>query len=78
MKKSIFLLASLIVAGSSNLRAVEGSEENLFSLYGDEDFVSIATGRKQLLSKAPAVASVITAADIKKWAPKILSRRLNL
>ncbi len=77
MKKSIFLLASLIVAGSSNLRAVEGSEENLFSLYGDEDFVSIATGRKQLLSKAPAVASVITAADIKKMGAKDIEQALE-
>jgi len=77
MKKAIFLLASLIVAGSSNLRAVEGGEEDLFSLYGDEDFVSIATGRKQLLSKAPAVASVVTADDIKKMGAKDIEQALE-
>lgn len=41
------------------------SEDELLSLYGDEDFVSIATGISQPISKAPAVASVITAKDIK-------------
>ena len=39
--------------------------EDLEKLYGDEDFVSIATGTKQPISKAPAVASVITADEIK-------------
>jgi iron complex outermembrane receptor protein len=32
--------------------------------YGDADFVSIATGSKQNIDKAPAIASVITAQDI--------------
>lgn len=77
MKKSIFLLASLIVAGSSNLKAFEGGDEDLFSLYGDEDFVSIATGRKQLISKAPAVASVVTANDIKKMGAKDIEQALE-
>jgi len=77
MKKSRFLLASLIVAGSSNLMAFEGGDEDLFSLYGDEDFVSIATGRKQLISKAPAVASVVTADDIKKMGAKDIEQALE-
>ena len=41
-------------------------EEALIELYGDEEIISIATGNAQLISKAPAVASVITAKDIKK------------
>ncbi len=40
-------------------------EEALLELYGDEEMISIATGSKQRISKAPAVATVITAADIK-------------
>ena len=36
------------------------------AIYGDEDFISIATGVSQPIAKAPAVASVITARDIKR------------
>jgi len=39
-------------------------EETLFGLYGDEELISIATGVLQPVSKAPSVATVITAADI--------------
>jgi outer membrane receptor for ferrienterochelin and colicin len=35
------------------------------SSFGDEEFISIATGQRQHISKAPAVASVITAEDIR-------------
>jgi outer membrane receptor protein involved in Fe transport len=40
-------------------------EEGLIRAYGDEAFISIATGSRQLIFHAPAVASVITANDIK-------------
>jgi iron complex outermembrane receptor protein len=46
--------------------AVSNDEAELMLLYGDEDFVSIATGQQQLISKAPAVATVITAKQIKE------------
>lgn len=39
-------------------------DESLADFYGDEDFVSIATGSKQLIHKAPSTASVITAEEI--------------
>lgn len=45
--------------------AQSSEEEALARAYGDEDFISIATGSRQLLSLAPAVATVITADDIK-------------
>ncbi|PHS20103.1 MAG: TonB-dependent receptor [Kangiella sp.] len=55
-----------------------GEDENeLADYYGDEDFVSIATGRKQLISKAPAVASVITAQDIKNMGANTLNEVLE-
>ncbi len=38
-------------------------EEGL--LFGDEEFVSIATGQRERISQAPAVASVITAEEIR-------------
>ncbi len=41
-------------------------EENIGASYGDEAFISIATGRSKLLHKAPAVASVITAEQIRE------------
>lgn len=43
----------------------EEDEDALLALYGDEQTISIATGTKQSIAKAPAVASVITANMIK-------------
>ncbi len=40
-------------------------EDELDLLFGGEEFISLATGSSQPISRAPAVASVITAADIK-------------
>ncbi len=40
-------------------------EDELDLLYGGEEFISLATGASQPISRAPAVASVITADDIK-------------
>ena len=40
-------------------------EEELAELYGGEEFVRIATGVAQPVSKAPAVASVVTAEEIR-------------
>tara|TARA_B100000745_G_C20154774_1_gene395708 strand:- start:624 stop:1076 length:453 start_codon:yes stop_codon:yes gene_type:complete len=41
-----------------------GGEEDIYTLYADEDIVSIATGTKKPIHKAPAVATVITADEI--------------
>jgi len=43
----------------------EEFDDSLEDFYGDEDFISLATGSKQLIRKAPSVASVITADDIR-------------
>jgi outer membrane receptor protein involved in Fe transport len=40
-------------------------EEDLALVYGDKSTISIATGKRQALRRAPAVATVITAEDIK-------------
>ncbi|MFZ6743148.1 TonB-dependent receptor plug domain-containing protein [Undibacterium sp. JH2W] len=40
-------------------------DEDLALVYGDKSMVSIATGKAQSLRRAPAVASVITAEDIR-------------
>lgn len=44
--------------------AVEIEDEFEESFYGDEDFISIATGTKKAIHKVPAVATVITSEDI--------------
>ena len=40
-------------------------DDSLEDFYGDEDFISIATGTKKAIHKAPSVATVITAEQIK-------------
>ena len=50
----------------SNALADYDDEEALIELYGDEEIISIATGTAQPISRAPAVATVITAKDIKE------------
>ncbi len=52
-------------------------EEALTRAFGDEDFISIATGQWQPISQAPAVASVITADDIKKMGATDLDQVLE-
>jgi iron complex outermembrane receptor protein len=55
----------LLIINQPLTHAQSSEEEALSRAYGDEDFISIATGSRQLISLAPAVASVITAEDIK-------------
>lgn len=40
-------------------------EEALLRVYGDEEMISITTGNRKPIAKAPAVATIITADDIK-------------
>jgi outer membrane receptor for ferrienterochelin and colicins len=59
-------MASLLCAFAVNgaMASASDDENELAMSYGDQPFVSIATGSRQLLTRAPAVASVITAEDI--------------
>jgi outer membrane receptor protein involved in Fe transport len=52
-------------------------EEDLALAYGDRNFVSIATGSKQLLRKAPSVATVITAEDIANMGARTVDEALE-
>ncbi|MFC4159285.1 TonB-dependent receptor plug domain-containing protein [Chitinimonas lacunae] len=58
------LCAMLILIWSGSLGAAELEEEELALAYGDKTTISLATGSQQTLRRAPAVATVITAADI--------------
>lgn len=52
-------------------------EEDLAVAYGEKDFVSIATGTRQLVRKAPSVATVITADDITKLGLRTLEEAIE-
>lgn len=58
------LFAAFALAWASIALAQTSEEEELALAYGDRSFVSIATGRQQAISRAPSVATVITAQDI--------------
>lgn len=67
MKKSIVqLLAVLLTAMSAtgSQAAPQSEEEELALAYGDKSFVTIASGSRQPIARAPSVATVITAEDI--------------
>lgn len=55
---ALFLPTTGVLAQSSS------EEDDLTLVYGDKSTISIATGSQQPLRRAPAVATVITAADI--------------
>lgn len=57
-------LASILSLHSTGALAQSTDEEDLALVYGDKSTISIATGSKQQLRRAPAVATVITAEDI--------------
>lgn len=52
-------------------------EEDLALAYGDKNFVSIATGTRQPVKKAPSVATVITAEDIANIGARTLTEVLE-
>ncbi len=65
MKKSVeklltMLLTFIVTAGVH----AQTEEEELALAYGDKSFVTIASGTKQPIARAPSVATVITAEDI--------------
>src|ERR1019366_10002464 len=59
------LCVFLTLAAIVNAFAQSSDEEDLALVYGDKSTVSIATGGKQAITKAPSSATVITAEDIK-------------
>jgi outer membrane receptor protein involved in Fe transport len=67
MLKTIRIMLCLSLLQGIGVAAQESTEEEdaLLQIYGGKDMISIATGSKQPVSKAPAVASVVTAEEIK-------------
>lgn len=63
-KRGAFLCAGLFCCCVSAVFA-QDSNEDFTAVYGDRELVSIATGSKQPLALAPAVATVITEEEIR-------------
>jgi outer membrane receptor protein involved in Fe transport len=73
-KDALLLLFSF--SFTSGVLAQGDVQEDLGLVFGGEEYIEIATGTKQLISKAPAVASVITAEDIKNSGARTLDEVL--
>lgn len=73
------LLSVLLLAFGSGLSAAQPlmEEEDLALAYGDQRFVSIATGSRQPLNKAPSAATVITAEQIASMGARTLTQALE-
>jgi outer membrane receptor for ferrienterochelin and colicins len=71
------LLSVLCLAACALATRAHADDDMLLMLSGDEQLVSIATGAPQPVSKAPSVATVITAADIKATGATDLSEVLE-
>ncbi|MCK4690803.1 MAG: TonB-dependent receptor, partial [Desulfuromonadales bacterium] len=73
----LFLVLLIPVQAQSSSQMPEFDEIGMEELYGDEEFVSIATGSTKPVYKAPAVASVITAKQIKAMGATTLDEVLE-
>ncbi|AFT67462.1 TonB-dependent siderophore receptor [Cycloclasticus sp. P1] len=78
MKKIIawLLLTSLSFLGEP-VYASDEDNDTLKNIYGDEDYLYIATGRKQTVSQAPAVASIISAKTIRQTGARDIDELLE-
>jgi iron complex outermembrane receptor protein len=64
-KRSGGLYLCLLCLAIQGTAHAAGDDDDLAGAYGGKDFISIATGSRKPVARAPAVASVITADDIK-------------
>tara|TARA_R110002049_G_scaffold182042_1_gene349740 strand:+ start:15823 stop:17982 length:2160 start_codon:yes stop_codon:yes gene_type:complete len=74
----LFSIFFLIISCSGVVFADDHEEaEALAELYGDEEMISLAIGMEQPISKAPAVATVITAKQIREMGASDLDEILE-
>jgi iron complex outermembrane receptor protein len=71
------LCAFLALVCCSTAYAQTSEEEDLALVYGDKSTVSIATGSKQSITRAPAVSTVITSRDIEAMGATDLDQALE-
>lgn len=77
MAKKILIKAFFLILPVVSSAADKLIEEELLGIYGSEELISIATGYKQPVSKAPVVASVIDAEEIRRRGATNLSEVLE-
>lgn len=73
----VLALSCIAFTSAANVNNYVELEESLADFYGDEEFISLATGSKKLVKKAPSVASVITAEEIHNMGARNLSEVLD-
>lgn len=61
----------------SDLEEYSDEEDEFEGFYGDDDFVSIATGTRKIIYKAPAVATVITGAQLEQMGALTVAEALQ-
>lgn len=78
MKNTIawLLLTTFSTLGATSY-AFDESDNTLEGMYGDDDYIYIATGRKQTVSQAPAVASIISAKTIRQMGARDIDEVLE-
>jgi iron complex outermembrane receptor protein len=80
-KNKKYIAIPLLLATSTCLAFTDGEfddSDEFGDFYSDAEFISIATGTKTSLNKAPAIASVITASDLKKRGVRNLVEALSM
>ena len=65
MQQRFCRLFILLLGTWAGTAAAQSDEEDLALIYGDKSTISLATGSQQPISRAPSVATVVTAQDIK-------------
>lgn len=65
LRANALCISLVFFACSAGALAQPSDEEDLLQMYGDKSYVSIATGSRVATARAPAVATVITAEDIR-------------
>jgi iron complex outermembrane receptor protein len=73
----VFALSSITFCVFATSDDFAEFDDSLADFYGNEEFISLATGSKKLIKKAPSVASVITAEDIRNMGARNLSEVLD-
>jgi iron complex outermembrane receptor protein len=75
-RQALFIFLALVWGGTVAAQSSE-EDDDLALAYGDKSTISIATGNQQPITRAPAVASVITASDIEAMGATDLDQALE-
>ena len=77
MNNTVVCLLLLFVTSIFNPALAFDDEDALIEAYGDEEFLYLATGRKQTVSQAPAVASIVSAKAIREMGARDIDEVLE-